>query len=197
MSRQARNRTAVFAGIAAAALLVGFVLFEQKPSEETVGRATASLDDEKENPFDGPSLATLRPAVSVLRRQATGPLSSSNGKIPDAVPVMGPGNSDSTKTGPRRPHPITPKHESIFRENAILGSLNGAMDVGDVDAMREMNRKYKIEFPQAGTLQEGYDIIADCIEQRSTQRRDRAESYYEEKRASTLRRYVRRYCFKQ
>src|SRR5688572_26588834 len=28
------------------------------------------------------------------------------------------------------PHPITPQHRRIFRENNLIGSLNGAMDVG-------------------------------------------------------------------
>ncbi len=114
----------------------------------------------------------------------------------DGVPIMG-ATGDSTEYGPRHPHPITPEHQRIQRENALIGSLNGAMDVGDFEGLRELNERYKIEHPDdAHALQAGYDLIADCLEERTPDNRSRAERYFAEERASTLRRYVQRHCLK-
>jgi hypothetical protein len=114
----------------------------------------------------------------------------------DGNPIMG-ARGDSTKHGPRHPHPITAEHQRIFRENALISSLNGAMDVEDFRGLRELNERYKTEYPEdPNALQAGYDLIADCLEERTPENRARAERYFAEERASTLRRYVRRHCLK-
>jgi hypothetical protein len=97
-----------------------------------------------------------------------------------------------------RPHPITPEHRRIFEENNRIGALNGAMDRGDFAALRRMNAAYRRDYPEdAHVLQRGYDLIADCLEQRTPDAVDAARRFWELQRASTLRRYVRRHCLEE
>ena len=190
MSRQGRGSRTVWVVAGGLLLLAAVPLYRAHSDRAPVEEASDEdgITDEAPKP-SVPSIAKVAKTVSVRRDVETKPLPER-----DEVPIMGPGNSDSTANGPRRPHPITPEHERIFRENETIGLLNGAMDVGDVYAMRRMNRRYKAEYPESSTLQTGYDIIADCLEGVTPERRARAERYYAEKRASTVRRYVRRYC---
>lgn len=112
----------------------------------------------------------------------------------DDVPVMG-AHGDDSERGARHPHPITPEHERIFKENTLLAAMNGAMDLGSGEALREFNQRYREEFPEdEQALQPGYALIADCLERSDDDTRARARRYFEEERASTLRRYVKRYC---
>jgi len=105
-------------------------------------------------------------------------------------------NENATEEG--HPHPITKQHERIFRENNLIGQLNGAMDVGDFLAMRRFNAEYRKDYPEDDNrLQEGYDLVADCLEQRSPEIEARARRFWKQQRASTLRRYVRRYCLSE
>ena len=77
----------------------------------------------------------------------------------------------------RRPHPITPAHERIFKENNMLGALNAAMDLGNVAELRRLNREYREQYPEdSHVMQEGYDIIADCLERRTAANRIAAET---------------------
>jgi hypothetical protein len=93
------------------------------------------------------------------------------------------------------PHPITPQHQRIFRENNLVGDLNGAMDVKDVTGLRRLLRQYREEYPEdAHVLQEGYEIIANCLERPGAQTRAIAQRYYGEQLDSGLRRYIRRHC---
>jgi hypothetical protein len=93
------------------------------------------------------------------------------------------------------PHPITPAHRRIFEENNRVGALNGAMDRGDFEALRRMNAAYRRDYPEdAHELQEGYDLIADCLERRTARVVDAARRFWQTARASTLRRHVRRHC---
>jgi len=115
----------------------------------------------------------------------------------DGVPIMGPGESDSTADGPRHPHPITPAHRRIFRENALLAELNGALDAGDAVGLRRVAAQYRAEFPEdPQELQAGYALIADCLDGATADARARAARYLAEERASLLRRYVRRHCLR-
>ncbi len=115
----------------------------------------------------------------------------------DGVPIMGPGTSDSTADGPRHPHPITPAHRRLFRENALLAELNGAVDGSDAAGLRRLAERYRAEFPEdAQQLQAGYFLIADCLDGAGVDTRARAERYFAEERASLLRRYVQRHCLR-
>ena len=112
----------------------------------------------------------------------------------DEVAIMR-AHGDDSSSAPRHPHPITPEHARIFRENALLAALNGAVDLAAPEVLREFNQRYRDEFPEdEHELQAGYELIAECLEQLDDATRARARRYFDEERASTLRRYVKRYC---
>ncbi len=123
---------------------------------------------------------------------------------PHAAPSQGSEDDDDAHEGyvnppepteEGHPHPHTPEHERIFRENNVIGQLNGALDVGDFIGMRRLNAEYRKDFPEDDhVLQDGYDIIADCMEERTPEREARAQRFWQTERGSQLRRYVRRYC---
>jgi hypothetical protein len=93
------------------------------------------------------------------------------------------------------PHPVTPQHRRIFRENNLIGSLNGAMDVQDAAGLRRLLERYREEYPEdSHVLQDGYAIIADCLERPGAETRAVAQRYYDEQLDSGLRRYIRRHC---
>jgi hypothetical protein len=96
------------------------------------------------------------------------------------------------------PHPITPRHRRIFEENNRLGAMDGAMDQGDFVALRRMNAQYRKDYPEDDhDLQEGYDRIADCLEERTPQTIEAGRRFWQTHRASTLRRHVRRHCLEE
>jgi hypothetical protein len=77
----------------------------------------------------------------------------------------------------------------------MLGALNSAMDQGDVAELRRLNREYRQQYPEDSHLmQDGYDLIADCMERRTAANRIAAERFYDTQIASMLRRYVRIHC---
>lgn len=111
-----------------------------------------------------------------------------------------PSSQEAEPAAPRderlvRPHPITPEHDRIFRENQLIGALYGAMDVQDGPGVRKLADQYRNEFPDdPNQLQEGYDVIADCLEHPGTASAAAGLQYDEAQRGSILRRFVRRYC---
>jgi hypothetical protein len=109
-----------------------------------------------------------------------------------------PGNDDPRPAGVLHPHPISARHERIFRENALLGQLDGAMDVEDAAGMRRLLDKYKSEYPDdPNQLQEGYQVILDCLERLDSVSRAAAQRYYDVERGSTLRAFVARHCLEK
>jgi hypothetical protein len=99
---------------------------------------------------------------------------------------------------PRHPHPITPQHERIYRENNLTFSLDGAVDVEDVAAIRRLLTTYRQEFPEDSlVLQQGYEIIANCLERPGETTRAAAQHFYDTELASALRRHVRRHCLEK
>lgn len=112
----------------------------------------------------------------------------------DGLPVYPAGSAQVNGEG-MVPHPITPTHERIFRENNLIGDLNGAMDVKDVAGLRALLKQYRDEYPEdAHVLADGYQLIADCLEHPGAETRAVAQRYYDEQRDSGLRRYIRRHC---
>lgn len=112
----------------------------------------------------------------------------------DGVPIMPVDNEDSHDFY-AHPHPITSAHKRIFRENNLLYQLNEAMDGREVVRLRALLAVYREEYPEdPNEMQEGYALIADCIDSPSEQVRARARKYYKEEIASTLRRFVARHC---
>jgi hypothetical protein len=112
----------------------------------------------------------------------------------DGVPVRPAGSAQVNAEG-MLPHPLTPQHERIFRENNLIGNLNGAMDVKDAAGLRKLLARYRDEYPEdAHVLQDGYELIADCLERPGPETRAVAQRYYDEQLDSGLRRYIRRHC---
>jgi hypothetical protein len=96
------------------------------------------------------------------------------------------------------PHPITPQHERIFRENRLIGQLNGAMDVRDAKGLRRLLAEYREEYPEdEHVLQDGYQLVIDCIESPGEASRAAAKKYWETELASGIRRHIRRHCLEQ
>jgi hypothetical protein len=113
---------------------------------------------------------------------------------PDGIPIRPAGSAQVNAEG-MVPHPHTPQHERIFRENHLIGNLNGAMDVKDAAGLRELLKQYRDLYPEdAHVLQDGYELIAECLEHPGAETRARAQRYYDEQLDSGLRRYIRRHC---
>jgi hypothetical protein len=113
---------------------------------------------------------------------------------PDGVPIRPVGSAEVEAKG-MVPHPITPQHQRIFRENNLIGDLNGAMDVEDAAGLRRLLKQYREEYPEdAHVLQDGYELIANCLERLGPETRAAAQRYYDEQLDSGLRRYIRRHC---
>jgi len=113
---------------------------------------------------------------------------------PEGVPIRPAGSAQVDARG-MAPHPLSPQHQRIFRENNLIGDLNGAMDVKDAAGLRALLTAYREEYPEdAHVLQDGYALIADCIERPGAETRAAAQRYYDEQLDSGLRRYIRRHC---
>lgn len=112
----------------------------------------------------------------------------------DGQPIHPAGSAEVDAVG-MAPHPITPTHERIFRENNLIGDLNSAMDNAQVAELRQLLQQYRDEYPEdAHVLQAGYELIANCQEKLTPELRQQAQRYYDEELDSGLRRYIRRYC---
>lgn len=195
MTPQARSISMRTLGLATLGLLVvGFAIWSLRRNHaQPVVVTTEESAESPELPELAAAIQPLPEPVVLAARVAPTPPKPE--VADDGIPIMGPGSSDSTANGPRHPHPFTPQHERIFKENSMLGSLNGAMDAGDPDALRQLNAEYRVEFPDdPQQLQTGYDLIAECLEQRTEETRAKAQRYFDEQRGSTLRRFVKRHC---
>lgn len=109
-------------------------------------------------------------------------------------------------------HPISEHHERLREQQALIGALNDALDLGDAAALRTLLTHYDaLQAEDPMRLAEGYERVADCIESdearadtsREAQGEDEAarasvranaQRYYDDARASSVRRYVRRFC---
>lgn len=103
---------------------------------------------------------------------------------------------DSYDTHPGQPsHPITPERLRIYRENHFIHSVDNAILVKDYEAIRRFNAEYRKEYPADGhALQDAYDMIADCLEEKTPERVARAREFWETRRSSQARRDLRRIC---
>ena len=92
-------------------------------------------------------------------------------------------------------HPITPELLKVYRENNFLHTIDNAIMVKDYAAVRRMNAEYKKEFPNdSQASQEAYEMIADCLEEKTPERVARAREFWERRRSSRARRDLRRSC---
>lgn len=123
---------------------------------------------------------------------------------PRAVPLAAPA-APAQASENRHPHPFTPEREGLQQELRIVGALQDALDLEDVPALRTLIDRYRAHVPaDENKLAEGYARLADCLDVDHDQRerehgsvRAAALAYYENERASTLRRYIRRICLER
>jgi hypothetical protein len=116
----------------------------------------------------------------------------------DGLPIMPAGSHKPAVDEPLHPHPITAAHLRIYRENNLVGALNLAVDLQDARRIRAALAQYRAEFPEdEHRLQQGYAIIADCLEQLDDATRERAQHFWSTEIRSQTRRYVRRYCLER
>jgi hypothetical protein len=116
----------------------------------------------------------------------------------DGLPIKPHDPSTPEPDGPMHPHPITAAHERIFRENNLVGALSLAVDLQDPLQIRELVAEYRAEYPEDDhRLQDGYEIIADCLERHDETTRARAQRFWETEIRSQTRRYVRRHCLQR
>ena len=77
----------------------------------------------------------------------------------------------------------------------MIGELNGAVDVRDGPGLRKLLAEYREQYPEdSNDVQEGYEVIADCLEHPGEDARAAARRFNEEHRGSTTRRFVNRIC---
>lgn len=97
---------------------------------------------------------------------------------------------------PGRPsHPITSDRQRIYRENNLNAALMGAMNVGDHQGLRALIEEYRLDYPKdTHRLQEGYTLVADCLEKLTAERQAKARQYWKAKRGSPVRRFIRQHC---
>jgi hypothetical protein len=116
----------------------------------------------------------------------------------DDVPIRDPGPNDRHDGGALYPHPITPERIRIQQENQILGAMNDAMDLSDGARLRKILNEYREQYPEdPNQLQEGYQVIADCLERPGAASAAVGQRYYDEERGSILRRFVARHCLER
>jgi hypothetical protein len=113
----------------------------------------------------------------------------------EGIPIMPASPDARMPEGPVHPHPITAEHLRIFAENQLVGNLDGAMEVKDVAGMRRLLERYRREYPEDGQiLQDGYAVIADCLEHPGGAARAAAQRWIEGHNGSILKRFVNRHC---
>lgn len=93
------------------------------------------------------------------------------------------------------PHPITPAHERLALENALIQSLNDAMDLRDGAKLRALAARYRAQgFKDVDRLGDGYEIVANCLEHPGPASHAAAQAFFDRERGSILRRHLHRHC---
>ena len=123
------------------------------------------------------------------------PSAAPTSPVVDASATPGVLIADASTEELRPSHPLTPRHARIYRENNLIGAMEGAMDVRDGRGLRYLLQQYRSEFPEdPNELQEGYGIIANCLEHPGPDTTAAGQQYYDRERGSTLRKFIARYC---
>jgi hypothetical protein len=180
-------------GLAAGAALLGLPLVAGIWS-------LARPDPVPKKVVDHPVAATAAVPAALLASVPAALPESVAGRRPEApsMPPIAPANTGAPHAAGMLPHPITPEHRRIFRENSLIGSLDGAMDAKDAPGMRVLLKQYREEYPEdANIMQEGYELIASCLENPGPGPRAAAQRYHDERVDSGLRRYIRRHCLEE
>jgi hypothetical protein len=175
----------VLAGAIAVLVLIAVGLRVRRNETPEVASTTPSETREAPVPASTPARAAAPPTAT----PAPTPAAVDGGATPGQVITDG-GTEDL-----RPSHPLTPRHARIYRENNIIAAMEGAMDVRDGRGMRYLLQQYRSEFPEdPNELQEGYGIIANCLEHPGPETTAAGQQYFDRERGSTLRKFVARYC---
>jgi hypothetical protein len=157
------------------------------------------------------SLSTEPAATS---REAKGESRTPDVGLPLAVPApeeqpVAPSKPESilveaevhAHTEAHHPEPLPPSHPMVEKrlwlneQNELIRRADDAMSMKRPAVLREVLAEYRAHDPNdVSRLQTGYALIADCMDTPGPESRARAERFVVEQRASTLRRFVRRYC---
>jgi hypothetical protein len=177
--------------LAVPAACASWWLLRDAPVPELSARESAAPRHAAEAP-----VRPAAPAVSVASPVRMGPARDGD-TMPDGIRIA-PANSGQAHEEGMVPHPITEQHQRIFRENALIGQLNGAMDAKDARGLRALAAEYRDEYPEdSHVIQDGYELIAQCLEGITDELRGAARRYYDERLDSGLRRYIRRHCLER
>jgi hypothetical protein len=96
------------------------------------------------------------------------------------------------------PHPLTPEHARLFRENQLFAAISSAVDQKDAARLRALLQAYAQEYPEdPQQVQRGFAVIADCIERPGEAATAAARAYDDRNRGSLVRRHLRRHCFER
>jgi len=185
-----QSKQKLFLLVSALVLCVGAILFFERDGGEQPPAAAPVAEDE---PAAAPPPATPPVAPRRVRAPAPPPAADPDEVITsDGLPIM-PAHGEAA--GPAHPHPITPQHQRIYAENRLVGALDGAMEVKDATGMRRLLDQYRREYPEDDNdLQDGYAVIADCLDHPGSASRGAAEHWLDAHNGSTLKRFVNRHC---
>lgn len=93
------------------------------------------------------------------------------------------------------PHPISAEHVRLRTERQLIAAMNDALDLRDGAKLRTLVERYAEDAQEDSEhLQQGYRQLAECIQNPGPDTTRVARAYYENERASVLRRYIRRLC---
>jgi hypothetical protein len=187
-SRQSPLRAFLLGVLVVVVLIAGWRWFVRRDTAPAERESAAPSLEEHAAPAAEPT-----PAAAPRPADRAAPLPP---PVTDAgAAATAPTNNDAGEDALRPSHPITSAHVRIQRENNLLGALDGAMDVKDGAGMRRLLQQYRNEFPEdANQMQDGYRIIADCLEYPGPVSAAAGQRYYDRERGSTLRRFVARHC---
>ena len=125
------------------------------------------------------------------------PNASSSDATPDGPkpPVFaGPGPDDPAGPG-MLPHPITAEHKRIYRDVELLDGAWQALKSRDFERARALLNTHATEYASGyDDMQDGLTVLADCMQYPSATSRERAERFYTERTASSMRRRIRTHC---
>jgi len=139
------------------------------------------------------SAATVHASAARVAQPRAQPRAEAVSREPDAQE-----SAPATGALDEHPHPLDEARRRLADEQRLIGALNDAMDLGDPRSMRPMIASYRVLTPRdENKLAEGYERIADCLEDPSAAHLEAAREYYDRERASTVRRYVRRHCLER
>jgi hypothetical protein len=174
--------------------LLGLFLVRRSPSTKAESKSDSAQPHPAQQPLAPASVQVARPAAATVVAHSVVPPLAAVRLASDGLPYMPAAADAPALKGFVHPHPITPEHARIFRENATIQALNDAMDDQDAATLRRFLARYRSEYPEdAQGLQQGYALIADCLEQQPGSAAA-AQRYFDEERGSSLRRFVRRHC---